>query len=128
MNRDSALVAVGLGAAVTVAFSFVPFSSVFGGAAAASRRDGGYLLGLGVGTAAGVAAAIPLGILFAAAFAIVSSLGFGVPPSSPAYGLFLGIVALLFLLYTVGLSALGGVVGVWIRANTTCNLDPLERI
>lgn len=124
MTRDSAFVNVGLGATVTIALSFVPFSSVLGGAAAVSRRDRGYLWGLGVGTAAGTAAAIPLGILFAAAFAVVERLGFGVPPSSPAYDLFLGIVALLFLLYTVGLSALGGVVGVWIRANTTWELDP----
>ncbi|MCU4799649.1 DUF5518 domain-containing protein [Halobacteria archaeon HArc-gm2] len=128
MDRDSALVAVGVGAAITVAFSFVPFSSVLGGIAAASRRNDGYLWGLGIGTAAGVAAALPLGILFAAAFAVVAFLGFGVPPSSPAYDLYLTIVALLFLLYTVGLSALGGVVGVWIRANTTWDLDPLERI
>ncbi|SFS05675.1 hypothetical protein SAMN05216559_2900 [Halomicrobium zhouii] len=128
MNRDSALVAVGVGAAITVAFSFVPFSSVLGGAAAASRRNGGYLWGLGVGTAAGVAAAIPLDLLFAAAFAVVEWLGFGVPPSSPAYDLYLAIVALLFLLYTVGLSALGGLVGVWIRANTTWDLDPVARV
>ena len=126
MNRDSALVAVGVGAAVTVAFSFVPFSSVLGGAAAGARREGGYGWGLAAGTATGVTAAIPLGILFAAAFAIVAYLGFGVPPSSPAYDLYLAIVALLFLLYTLGLSALGGVVGVWIRANTTWNLDLVE--
>lgn len=128
MNRDSALVAVAVGATITVALSFVPFSSVLGGVAAASRREGGYGWGLGVGTAAGVAAALPLGILFAAAFALVAFLGLGVPPSAPAYDLYLAIVALLFLLYTVGLSALGGVVGVWIRENTTWDLDPLGRI
>jgi len=128
MDRDSALVSVGLGAAVTVALSFVPFSSLLGGAVAASHREGGYGRGVGVGTAAGVAAAVPLGILFVSAFAIVEYLGFGVPSSSPAYDLYLVIVALLFVLYTVGLSALGGLVGVWTRANTTWDLDPLELI
>lgn len=126
MNRDSALVDVGLGALVTVVFSFVPFSSVAGGITAASRRDGGYLWGLGVGTAAGVLAAIPLGVLFVPALVIVRRLGFGVAPAPPAYDLFLAIVVLLFLSYTLGLSALGGVAGVWIRTKTTWNLDPVE--
>ncbi|MFC7195642.1 hypothetical protein ACFQL4_15095 [Halosimplex aquaticum] len=42
----------------------------------------------------------------------------------PAYGLFLGLVAALFLAYTVGLSAVGGAVGVWARRHTDWNLDP----
>lgn len=125
MNRDGALFAVGVGALVTLALSFVPFSSVLGGVAAASRRDGGYRAGLGLGTVAGVVAMIPLAALFVPALGIASYLGFGIPPGSPAYDLFLSIVALLFVLYTVGLSALGGVAGVWIRSNTAWNLDPL---
>lgn len=125
MNRNGVLFDVGVGALVTVALSFIPFSSVLGGVTAASRRDGGYLEGLGIGTAAGVAAMVPLAALFVPAVAITGFLGFGISPASPAYDLFLALIALFYVLYTVGLSALGGLVGVWIRSNTTWDLDPL---
>lgn len=126
MNRDGALVAAGAGALITVALSFIPFSSVLGGIAAASRRGGGYLSGLSIGTAAGVLAMVPLAALFVPALGIAGYLGFGISPTAPAYDLFLAIVFLLFVLYTVGSSALGGVLGVWIRVNTTWNLDPMH--
>lgn len=124
MNRDSVLVDVGVGALVTVALSFLPFSSLLGGIAAASHREGDYRWGLGVGAAAGVLATVPLVVLFVPALALAGYLGFGISPSAAAFDLFLGIVALLFLTYTVGLSALGGVVGVWIRINMAYDLDP----
>jgi hypothetical protein len=128
MNRDGVLAAVGIGVLVTIALSFVPFSSVVGGATAASRRDCGYRSGLGIATAAGGVAMVPLGALFVPALWIAGALGFGVSPAADAYELFLGIVAVLFVLYTVGLSALGGVVGVWIRRHTRWDLDPLAWI
>jgi hypothetical protein len=114
----------GWGAAVTVVLSVIPFSPLVGGAVATSRREGGYVAGLGVGSIAGVIAAIPLLALFVPALGIAGLLGFGIAPSSSAYGVFLAIVFGLFGLYTVGLSALGGVGGVWARANTDWNLDP----
>lgn len=112
----------GYGAVVTVLLSFIPFSSVLGGAVAAFRDDRGYLGGFGLGLVAGVFAAVPLAALFVPAMAVAGTLGFGVPPSSPAYGVFLGLVGLFFLVYTVGFSGLGGVVGVWIRRNTEWDL------
>ena len=124
MDRDGLWYNGGVGALVTVALSFVPFSSVLGGAVAANGVDGGYLSGLKLGTSAGVLAAVPLLALFVPALAVVRWLGFGIPASSSAYDLFLALVFLLFLLYTVGLSALGGLVGVRIRERTSWDLDP----
>ena len=116
----------GWGALVTLALSIFPFSSVVGGAVAASRHGGGYASGLWLGTLAGVAASAPLLALFVPSLFIAGALGFGIPPSSPGYGLFLAVVFAFFLAYTVGLSALGGLVGAWARANTDWNPDPVR--
>ena len=114
----------GWGALVTLALSILPFSSVVGGAVAAHRQDGSYVRGLWLGTLAGVAAMVPLLALFIPSLYIAGLLGFGIPPSSPGYGIFLALVFAFFLLYTVGLSALGGLGGTWAGRNTDWNLDP----
>lgn len=118
------LVDAAVGAAVTVVLSVIPFSSVVGGAVAANRHGGGYASGAWVGLLAGVGAAVPLLALFVPALYIAGALGFGVPPTSPAYELFLVLVFAFFLLYTVGLSALGGLVGTWASTHTDWSLDP----
>jgi hypothetical protein len=67
---------------------------------------------------------VPLLALFVPALYIAGLLGFGISPSSPAYDVFLGLVFGFFLVYTVGISALGGLCGVWARSNTDWDLDP----
>ncbi|EMA21147.1 DUF5518 domain-containing protein [Haloarcula amylolytica] len=113
----------GIGALVTVALSFIPFSSVAGGAVAAANHGGSYRTGLWLGTLAGVCAMVPLLALFLPALYIAGLLGFGIPPGAPGYDLFLALVFSFFLLYTVGLSALGGLGGVWVKGHTDWNLD-----
>jgi hypothetical protein len=100
-----------VGAAATVLLGFVPFSPVLGGALA------GYLHGrdgLSVGTVAGVIAAIPAALLLLLVLGIV---GFGtiVADQLSAAFFFAGLFfvsVLILLVYVVGLSALGGLVGV----------------
>lgn len=123
---DSLAADATVGAVVTLALSFLPFSSVAGGAVAAHRRDASYAAGFGVGALAGVVAAVPLAVLFVPAVGVAVWLGFGVAPSAPAFDLFLAIVAALFLAYTVGLSAVGGLLGAWTSANTDWDLDPVD--
>jgi len=113
----------GIGALVTIALSVIPFSSVAGGAVAAANHGGGYRTGLWLGTLAGVCAMVPLLALFVPALYIAGLLGFGIPPGSPGYELFLTLVFAFFLLYTVGLSALGGLGGIWLSDHTDWNLD-----
>ncbi|NHX38997.1 MULTISPECIES: DUF5518 domain-containing protein [Haloarcula] len=113
----------GIGALVTVALSFIPFSSMAGGAVAAANHGGSYRTGLWLGTLAGACAMVPLLALFIPALYIAGLLGFGIPPGAPGYDLFLALVFTFFLLYTVGLSALGGLGGVWIPAHTDWDLD-----
>lgn len=116
----------GWGTLVTVALSFVPFSSLVGGAVAANRHGGGYASGLWLGLLAGVGATVPLLALFLPALYLAGALGFGIGPSSPAYGLFLALVFAFFLTYTVGLSAVGGLGGTWASRHTEWNLDPSQ--
>ncbi|WP_236544738.1 DUF5518 domain-containing protein [Salinirussus salinus] len=99
-----------VGAVVTVLTAFVPLSPVLGGAAAAYLRKGDRETALRVGALAGLVAAVPVVVLFA--FLVG---GFAVVASELALGAVTGIVvlALVFslfvaVLYTVGLSALGG--------------------
>ncbi|GAA5432232.1 DUF5518 domain-containing protein [Haloarcula japonica] len=113
----------GIGALVTIALSFVPFSSVAGGAVAAANNGGRYRTGLWLGTLAGICAMVPLFALFIPALYIASLLGFGIPPGAPGYDLFLALVFAFFLLYTVGLSALGGLGGVWVSVHTDWDMD-----
>lgn len=101
------------GAVLTVLTSFVPLSPVLGGAAAAYLRKGDHGTSLRVGAMAGLVAAVPVVVLFG--FLIG---GFVVVASELALGAVTGIVALalvvsLFVavLYTVGLSTLGGYLG-----------------
>jgi hypothetical protein len=103
-----------IGGVVSVVLSFVPFSPVLGGAVAGylHERDG-----LRVGSVSGLLAAVPLalvvvlGVGFFGLFAIGPGGGVGVPG---------GFVLLLLLgvfvaaVYTVALSAVGGVLGVYL--------------
>ncbi|WP_459195063.1 DUF5518 domain-containing protein [Halosimplex sp. J119] len=123
-NRDGPLWDAGYGAIVTLALSVIPFSPLAGGAVAAYRSEGGYLDGVGLGLLAGVFAALPLALLLVPAIRAVAWLGVGVAPSSSAYPVFLALVAAMFLAYTVGLSTVGGAVGVWARRHTDWDLDP----
>jgi hypothetical protein len=109
---DTATSAV-VGAVVTVLTSVVPLSPVLGGAAAAYLRTADRSTGARVGAFAGLIAAVPVVVLFA--FLVG---GFAVVASELALGAVTGIVvlALVFalfvaVLYTVGLSALGGYLG-----------------
>lgn len=109
---DTATSAV-VGAVVTVLTSFVPLSPVLGGAAAGYLRKADRSTGARVGAFAGLLAAVPVVVLFA--FLVG---GFAVVASELALGAVTAIVALalvfaLFVavLYTVGLSALGGYLG-----------------
>jgi hypothetical protein len=121
-ERDGAPFAALAGAVVTLVLSVLPFSPVLGGAVAAVRYDSGYVAGLGVGALAGVVAAVPLGVLLVPAMWLVSYLGF-IARSSPAYGVFVALVVGLFLVYTVGGSAVGGLVGVAVDRHTDRDFD-----
>jgi hypothetical protein len=118
MSDRSLLVDALLGAVVAVVLAFLPLSTLLGGAAAGYlHRDDG----LKVGALAGVFASLPLlGVLLfvAGLLGVFVPVGFGmngmgVPLAAPlALGVLLFGLVTLLLVYAVGLSALGGLLGV----------------
>lgn len=97
-----------IGAVVTIVLSFTVVSPVLGGVAAGylQREDG-----LRVGALAGVIAALPAVLL---TFLVVGFLGFGAAPVF--LGFFFIIVGIILVpIYIIGLSALGGYLGVYLR-------------
>lgn len=125
-----------IGAVVSVVFSFVPFSPVVGGAVAGYLEGGDRNRGLRVGRYAGAIAAIPL-VLLVGAFIVLGSFGVIVAPGE-AIRTLLGILLLAALAvvvigaYTIGLSAVGGYVGVMlaerraVRRRQSINEAPLS--
>ncbi|MFB6308869.1 MAG: DUF5518 domain-containing protein [Haloarculaceae archaeon] len=126
VDRDSLLYDAGVGAAVTLLLTLspLPFTPLAGGAVASYRRRCGWLAGAGAGLLSGIVVSIPLLVLFVPIFAIVTWLGFGIQPESPAFELYVGLVFAIFFAYTVGLSLLGGIGGVYAHRYTDWNLDP----
>jgi hypothetical protein len=106
---DDSLVHALIGAVVTVVLSFTGFSPIIGGAVAGYlHRDDG----LRVGAISGAIASIPLVLVV-----LVGATLFAFVPDPLAAGL--GLVVILFVIVilggiTVALSALGGIVGVYL--------------
>lgn len=98
-----------IGGVIAVVLSFIPLSPILGGAVAGYLEGGEERDGLVVGTIAGVIALIPLVLIgMVAAVFIIAPGGARLLPI---------LVVFLFLIaiYTVGLSALGGLVGIYIK-------------
>ena len=114
---DSITLAI-IGAVVTLVTSFVPFSPLIGGTVSGYLRGGDGAAGVRVGAYAGLAAALPfalLGLFVLGGLSIAAvELGLG------GLGLFVGLALVFSVLvsvaYLVGLSALGGYLGVSLAA------------
>jgi len=123
MAEGDTLINALIGAVVgTVAGSVLPFGPVIGGITAGYLEGGTRSDGLRVGLYAGLIALIPLLI---GGFAIVSFLGFfaiGIGPDAFALGaagfFILAIVFVGSLVYVVGLSAVGGWLGNYVKYET----------
>lgn len=105
-----------IGAAATVFLSFVPFSPVLGGAVAGYLQEGD---GVRVGAISGVFAAIPLALIGLVFFLVAVGVAVGGPGGGTVWVVLVILIMLAFLAaYTVGLSALGGVLGVYLKRET----------
>lgn len=119
-----------LGGVVSVVLGFVPFSPVLGGAVAGYLQGADTSRGVRVGIYAGLVAAVPLAFVL---FLLVSMLSFVPVPGGFESGamdgsaaaasggsplLAIGVLLVVFALaalYTVGLSALGGYLGSYVK-------------
>jgi len=103
------------GGIVSILLSFLPLSPVFGGIVAGYLEEGGYRAGAKVGSLAGVVVFVPfiffLSFMFIfATFSIGNHLGDQIP-------IWVGVVLMVALaaVYTVGLSAIGGILGIYVN-------------
>lgn len=113
MSQRSTTMNALIGAVVTVVTSFVPFSPVVGGAVAGylEGRDGAR-----VGAISGGMAAVPillLGFLFMFFIPLGMGMGMGVRAGIGMF-LFWLLALVVVLVYTVGLSAVGGLIGTYL--------------
>ncbi|WP_123619384.1 DUF5518 domain-containing protein [Halorubrum sp. CSM-61] len=113
MNTDNTLLNAFIGAVATFLLSFTGIGPVLGGALAGYLEGGETNDGLRVGAISGAIASLPvLGVLFLVLFIVPIAPDAGVAIGSAV--LILGIVALAFA-YTMGLSAVGGVIGSYVK-------------
>ncbi len=99
-----------LGAVVGILLSFIPFAPLLGGGVAAYLQGGTPSNGLRMGLIAGLIMLIPY--LFAAMFVMLVMMGM---IAQSAFGVIV-LGALAFgSVYTVGLSVVGGYLGVYVR-------------
>lgn len=105
-QRGSLAISVFAGVAVTLLFSFIPFSTVLGGMAAGYLRGGGERDGAVAGAITGLVAFAPFVLLL---YLILAFVAFAGAPS-----LFSTIAIVLVItagIYTVGGGAIGGYIG-----------------
>lgn len=105
-----------VGAVVGAVLSFIPLSTVLGGIVAGFLEGPDEREGTVVGALAGAIAFLPIA---AVALLVFGFLGLGLAGGAPAGGvvflsILLGGAVLFLLLYTVGLSALGGYLGAFL--------------
>ncbi|WP_299335072.1 DUF5518 domain-containing protein [Haloplanus sp.] len=104
-----------IGAVVTTVLSAVPFSPVLGGGVAAYLSDADATDGVRIGAVSGVVASVPVLGLVLGVLLVVGVLTVGGPGVGVAFGIgglgFGFVVGTVAVVYTVGLSALGGYLG-----------------
>lgn len=111
-----------VGGVVAVVLSFLPFSTVLGGAVAGYLEGGDTDAGVKVGAIAGLVSFLPIGLfvavigLFVPVVTVVDGTAAGI---GAGIAVWLGLLAVLVLvaIYTLGFSILGGVIGVYLKEN-----------
>lgn len=101
-----------IGAVVGIVLSFIPLSPLLGGVIAGYLEGGDPNRGLKVGAVAGAIMLLPLAFI---GTVLLFLLGFGIGSSTVAFGVMALLVLLLSAVYTVGLSVVGGYLGVYLE-------------
>jgi len=124
MDEGNTLVNALVGAVVTAVTSFLPLSPVIGGAVAGYLQGGTRSDGLRVGAISGFIGMIPVLAVGFLLFSVLGVFALGIESAFPfAIGGFLIVFALVSsLVYFVGLSAVGGWIGNYVKYDTDIDL------
>ncbi|WP_138006173.1 DUF5518 domain-containing protein [Halalkalirubrum salinum] len=127
MSEGDTIINAVIGAVVTVVLSFTGFSPILGGMVAGYLQKGDRTGGIRVGALSGAIAALPFLLLFLVFFVFggffmtgpMISDGMGTGMAVPGGFVFVLLFGFVFaLIWSVGLSALGGYLGVYIATET----------
>jgi len=122
MAEGDTLINAAIGAVATaVLSSFVPFAPLFGGAISGYLEGGDRNAGLRVGTISGAIGLVLSAVLFGVfvLFFVVFLAGSGAPRIFGAFGVLAFLVVVLFTaVYMLGLSAVGGWLGNYVKYDT----------
>lgn len=113
MAQGDTLLNALIGAIVSVVLAFLPFSTVLGGGVAGYLQGESRDDGLRVGAYSGLIAAIPI-LLVAMVIGTVFFFGAFVEPRAAIGFVFVFFVLAVTLVYSIGLSALGGYLGAYV--------------
>jgi uncharacterized membrane protein len=104
-----------LGGIVGVVLSFIPFSTVLGGGVAGYLEGGSSTAGAKVGALAGLIAFIPFVFILGIVLLFVPVIATPGPRIQLALWVSILLILLFAALYTIGLSIIGGVAGVYVK-------------
>lgn len=114
MNTGNTLLNAAIGAVATIALSFTGISPILGGALAAYLEGGETGDGLRVGALSGLIASLPLAVIIVLGLAVFSFGGdIGVAIGG---GLLVLVIVAVAVGYTVAVSALGGLIGSYVKS------------
>lgn len=106
-----------LGGIAGILLGFIPFSTVLGGGIAGYLEGGDSTTGAKVGALAGLIAFVPLVFIIGIVLVFVPVVSVPGPGVQVALWVSILLVGMVAAIYTVGLGALGGVLGVYLKEN-----------
>lgn len=112
-RRSSTAINALIGAVAGLVLSFIPLSTLLGGAVAGYLEGGTTNDGLRVGAIAGLVMLLPM--LFFGLVLVPFVLGIGTGSFPAAFGLVAVLLFVFVAVYTVGLSAVGAVLGNYLK-------------
>ena len=104
-----------IGGIVGIVLSFIPFSTVIGGGIAGYLEGGGSTAGAKVGALAGLVAFVPFVLIFGTVLFFAPVISGPGPRVHLALGVSILLIVLFAAIYTVGLSIIGGILGVYVK-------------
>lgn len=109
---SSTAINVLIGVAAGIILSFIPLSPMLGGGVASYFESGKPATGLKIGAIVGAILLIPFVLI---GLVLLMLLGFGTTGAPIAFGIMAFFLLMIGAVYTIGLSAAGGYLGIYLK-------------